>query len=241
MKKVLKKIRFYICAIRCLALYMVMLIKWLFTPQSKNKIARLVATGGMKRAFSNNISIQGQLDPNADVIIINHCSLFDIVLIESLHEVDLCWIGKNELNGKLGFLGVMRYPRHITIDRSSKSSMLSMIRQSKKALASGRPIVIFPEGTRNKKDTMLEFKDGAKALAEVLKARVQPIVLTGIRETIDFSNHTLEPDTPIKINYLESFEVRKGNENSDNWYKDLHDTMNNIFTEEVKSLKKEGI
>jgi len=239
MKKLLiSKIRFYILIIRCLHSYSVMLVKWLVNPRYKNKICRVIASSSMLNALSNNVQTIGVPDLSADVIIVNHCSMFDIVTLEALYTIDVCWIGKDELKGTFGIIGPMQYPNHITIDRSSKSSMLSLIKKAKKAHANNRPIVIFPEGTRNKKDTLLPFKNGAKVLTQVLQAKVQPIVLTGIKETVNFSKQTLNPNIPIKVQYLPTIEIKKTNKNYDTWYKELYDTMNQVFVKETEQLKK---
>ena len=236
-KLLISKIRFFILIIKIFYAYFIMLAKWLIKPQHKNKIARIIATNSMLEAFSDNINLIGTPDLNADLIIVNHCSIFDVISLEALYTIDVCWVGKDELKGKLGIIGPMQYPRHITINRSSKSSMLTLIKQAKKALKENRPIVIFPEGTRNKKDTLLPFKDGAKVLAQILQAKIQPIVITGVKETIDFSKYTLDPKVPIKIHYLPTIEVKKTNTNYETWYKELYNTMNEIYKKETQKLK----
>jgi 1-acyl-sn-glycerol-3-phosphate acyltransferase len=213
-----------------------MLIWWLLTPRRYNKQGRFVASSSMTASFAKNLSIVGNQDDNVDLIVINHSSLLDIILMEAQYKKDVCWVGKSELNGKLGFMGVMRYPNNITIDRSSKNSMLSMIKQAKKQLKNGRPIVIFPEGTRGKKDTLLPFKNGPKALALILKAKIQPVVISGLKETIDMSSQTFSCNIPIKITYLEPIDLKIID--NDDWYKDLYDKMNTIYKEDCSKLKK---
>ena len=68
--------------------------------------------------------------------------------------------------------------RMIAIDRSAGGSGLKdMIRQSKAVTASGRPIVIFPEGTRTKPGAPPAYHSGIAALYNQLKIPVIPVAL----------------------------------------------------------------
>ena len=66
----------------------------------------------------------------------------------------------------------------IAIDRSAGSrGIKDMIRQSKEAIASGRPIIIFPEGTRMKPGAPANYHPGVVALYNQLKVPVVPVAL----------------------------------------------------------------
>lgn len=66
----------------------------------------------------------------------------------------------------------------IAIDRSAgASSMKSMIRQSQAALADGRPIVIYPEGTRTRPGAAPQYHPGVAALYSQLNVPVVPVAL----------------------------------------------------------------
>ena len=66
----------------------------------------------------------------------------------------------------------------IAIDRSAGSSSIKhMIKQSKAALADGRPIIIFPEGTRTRPGATPDYQPGIAAMYAMLDAPVVPVAL----------------------------------------------------------------
>lgn len=66
----------------------------------------------------------------------------------------------------------------IAIDRSAKASSLKqVIKDSRTALKSGRPVVIFPEGTRKKFGAPTDYQPGTVALYSMLHVPVVPVAL----------------------------------------------------------------
>jgi len=66
----------------------------------------------------------------------------------------------------------------IYIDRhAGMSAMKDMIRQSKECITNGRPIIIFPEGTRMKPGAPPHYHPGVVALYSQLKVPVIPVAL----------------------------------------------------------------
>lgn len=55
---------------------------------------------------------------------------------------------------------------------------------SRKLLAAGIPVLVFPEGTRSKDGRMRDFKVGAAALASSIKVPVLPVALIGAHEAM---------------------------------------------------------
>lgn len=70
----------------------------------------------------------------------------------------------------------------IPVDRSAGgSAMKNMLKEAKQRVASGRPIIIFPEGTRVKPGTVNGYKPGLLFIAQSLKLPVVPVALnTGL-------------------------------------------------------------
>lgn len=66
----------------------------------------------------------------------------------------------------------------IAIDRSAGASSIKyMIKQSKEAIADGRPIIIYPEGTRTRPGATPHYHPGIIALYSQLKVPVVPVAL----------------------------------------------------------------
>lgn len=130
----------------------------------------------------------GDFDEEADLIIMNHQSVADILCLEAYHPRNICWIAKKQL-GEIPFYGyALTGPEMILIDRDDKRGLASLLKATKQKLAQNRPIIIFPEGTRSKgKERFLSFKPGAKIIAEKFRLKIQPIVLINTRRIYNSS------------------------------------------------------
>lgn len=186
----------------------------------------------------NNVKVQtiGEYDLNATMIVLNHQSLTDIICMEGLHPLNICWVAKKEL-GEIPFYGwALKGPKMILIDREDKRGMLDLMKEAKDRLAQNRPLAIFPEGTRGDGREFLEFKSGGKVLAERFKLRIQPIVLVNTRAV--FNSKPLESlKNEIRIVLMPSFvpselELKQG----EDWYKNLRDSMREVYKKHYEEL-----
>ena len=159
------------------------------------------------------VEVQGRQDPDADMLLMNHQSLLDIMVIESLHERNLAWVAKKEIADMFFYGHILKAPDMIIIDREDRSGLTTLLKEAADRLDKGRPIAIFPEGTRSDGTRLLPFKLGAKLTAERVNARVQPVVLTGTRPIMDSLKFTHNPGT-VKVIFLESIAAKKGTD----WY-----------------------
>ncbi|MBP3347081.1 MAG: 1-acyl-sn-glycerol-3-phosphate acyltransferase [Alphaproteobacteria bacterium] len=90
------------------------------------------------------------------------------------------------LKRELHFIPFFGWASHfygmIPVNRSAGSAaMKNMLKESKKRVAKGRPIMIFPEGTRTKPETTTQYKPGVAFLYQNLGLPVVPVALnTGL-------------------------------------------------------------
>ncbi|PHO08596.1 1-acyl-sn-glycerol-3-phosphate acyltransferase [Malaciobacter canalis] len=173
---------------------------------------------------------EGSLDETCDMVILNHQSLLDIIVMEYIHSKDLAWVAKKEITDLPFFGHIIKAPRMISIDRENKAGLVKLLRESKDRLSKGRPIAIFPEGTRTDGKTMLPFKSGAKMLADKLKLRVQPVVMLNTREILDSKKLTCNPGI-VKVIYLDPVQASKDTD----WFKQTEQKMNQILKKELKN------
>ena len=146
----------------------------------------------------------GEFDESANLIVINHRSMLDIIILEEVHPRDLAWVAKKEI-GEIKILGgIISLPRMIALDRSNPRSIVSLIKDAKDRLANNRVIAIFPEGTRGRGEKMLKFQEGAKILATKLNLRIQPIVLKDTLNSFDVKNFIIKK-SEISMKILPSF------------------------------------
>ena len=167
----------------------------------------------------------GEFDESADLIVINHRSMLDIIILEEVHPRDLAWVAKKEI-GEIKILGgIISLPRMIALDRSNPRSIVSLIKDAKDRLANNRVIAIFPEGTRGRGKKMLKFQEGAKILATKLNLRIQPIVLKDTLNSFDVKNFIIKK-SEISMKILPSFKP-----NGDHWYENLQNEMQKAYDE----------
>jgi 1-acyl-sn-glycerol-3-phosphate acyltransferase len=131
------------------------------------------------------------------VIISNHQSILDILLVNSLCY-RFKWVSKIE-NVKVPVLGwYLKMADYITVDRGNKESKEEMLEQSMKFLREGISVMLFPEGTRSVNREIGFFKRGAFQLAINAQIPILPILLDGSGGVLP--KHGLIFSTGHKIN-----------------------------------------
>lgn len=111
------------------------------------------------------------------LIVANHQSTWETLAALVLFP-DVAIIAKRELL-QIPVMGwYLRRSPMIIIDRDAGSKALrEMVQQSQAALAAGRSILIFPEGTRKPVGEPIKFKRGVELLYRTLGVPVLPVVV----------------------------------------------------------------
>ena len=106
-----------------------------------------------------------------------HQSAWDTIIFLTLLP-NMAYVLKKELL-KLPFWGWYLWRMQmIAVDRGAgASSIKQLVRDGKTAIAEGRPIVIFPEGTRTKPNTKPNYHAGVTAMYSALGIPVIPVAL----------------------------------------------------------------
>ena len=109
----------------------------------------------------------------------NHQSAIDILIVLSVLPVTVGYIAKKQL---------LYYPflnlwivalRSALIDRGNIKKALQSIEKGVEFIKKGNSMIIFPEGTRSKSDTMGTFKKGSIKLATRAGATIVPVTISG--------------------------------------------------------------
>lgn len=169
----------------------------------------------------------GTLDESCDMVIMNHQSLLDIIVMEYIHSRDLAWVAKKEISDLFFFGHIIKAPRMISIDRENKAGIVKLIKDAKDRLSKGRPIAIFPEGTRGKGNRLLPFKPGAQLLANKMNLKVQPVVILNTRNILDSKKVISKPGT-VKVIYLDAIQADRKTQ----WFKETEEKMREIIQKE---------
>ncbi len=181
-----------------------------------------------KRIFTvNNIDFElvGEVDPKAQLILLNHQSFLDIILLELVNPANLAWVAKRELFNIPFFGHTVKMPDMIPIDREDKNGLKKLIKDVEKRLSQNRVIVIFPEGTRGSGKKILKYKPGAQFIANKLDLTVQPYVISSTLNLLNVKEMLMTPGT-IKITALPSF---KAKEAPKDWLDQTRNTTIEIF------------
>ncbi len=176
-----------------------------------------------------DLEIEGTPDKDAQMLILNHQSLLDIILLEATSQKDIAWVAKKEIADMKFFGQIITLPEMISINREDKKSLLKLFADSKKRIDEGRVIAIFPEGTRGDGKKLAPFKAGTKLIASKLKLKVQPIVVVNTKNVLD-SQDFVAKSGKVKLIYLDSFYVKENK----NWFEDIQVNMQATLDNELK-------
>ncbi|NPA12257.1 MAG: 1-acyl-sn-glycerol-3-phosphate acyltransferase [Epsilonproteobacteria bacterium] len=179
---------------------------------------------------TDNIIIEGKLDPQANLLIGNHTHNMDIPLIENVIHEKLIWVAKKELGEIPIIKNLLTKTDMILVDRKDKRSSIRMLKEIKSKTAEGYKVVLFPEGTRNKINPakLQNWKKAPQAIAEKLNLKIQPFVIINL--PFVFKDGIIEKKD-IKVVFLESFYPYEG------WYEDTKKKMQEILDKEYKEVK----
>jgi 1-acyl-sn-glycerol-3-phosphate acyltransferase len=116
------------------------------------------------------------------VVVTNHQSMYDILLIYGWLELDLKWVMKKELRRVPGIGIGCEKAGHIFVDRKKPRQATRAISDALARLGKGVGILFFPEGTRSKDGHLLPFKKGAFRLSVEQNLPILPLTLVGTRD-----------------------------------------------------------
>jgi len=128
----------------------------------------MTASGVMKLDLSALDVLRGQ--PGL-VIAPNHPCLLDAVFVIA-HVPEVSCIMKAEIWDNVVLGGGARLAGYIRNDSTN-----SMVRASAQELRDGRPLLVFPEGTRTRRGPVNQFKGGFALIAKVARAPIQTVFI----------------------------------------------------------------
>ena len=117
----------------------------------------------------------------------NHRSYFDILMTYVRVPRPTGYIAKKEMLRYPLLVNWMKNLHCLFLDRDDIKQGLKTILQGIEYIKNGISICIFPEGTRNRSDTMMPFKEGSMKMAEKTGCPIIPMAITNSAEI--FENH----------------------------------------------------
>ena len=143
------------------------------------------------KSFFSLAGIKAQLEglenipKDSHLVLFNHTSILDILLIVMCLPVTVRFVSKRELSKIPIFGSILRAEETILIDRSNRSKTISTYHQvAKEAQSRFFSIAIAPEGTRQREEKLGDFKSGPFLLALEAQMPIVPVVISGALETL---------------------------------------------------------
>lgn len=142
---------------------------------------------------------------NAYIYVSNHTSFLDLPGIAMTIRGQFRPLAKKELL-KIPVFGWITKATCVVVDRNNSESRKKSIGFLKKILGIGISILIFPEGTQNRTQSLLQpFKDGAFRIAVDTQQSIMPMAVVGAKRLMPPGTLQLKPGL---IRILVGHEIR---------------------------------
>ncbi|TDR18499.1 lysophospholipid acyltransferase family protein [Marinicella litoralis] len=149
------------------------------------------------------------------VVVANHQSTYDILVIYGYLPLDFKWVMKIELR-KVPFLGfACEKMGHIYVDRRNRQASIQAMEAAKEKLIDGTSVVFFPEGTRSSGSNILPFKKGAFRMAKDLQLPILPVTIQGADQVLASDGFFITPGQ-IRLTFHQPITVKEINTSSTN-------------------------
>jgi 1-acyl-sn-glycerol-3-phosphate acyltransferase len=163
--------------------------------RAQHRIARLWAKA-MVFATGSSLTVYGAENLRksaAAVYASNHTSYMDTPVVFAALPFQFRILAKKEL-WPIAFIGwYLDRSGQIPIDTANPRTTLSSLGVAVKALHSGMPLFVFPEGSRTPTGELREFLSGAAYLAIRAQVPLVPIALSGVYDLLPIHTHHLYP------------------------------------------------
>lgn len=126
-------------------------------------------------------------DHNSYMLVANHCSMMDIMLMLYCSKNPFVFVGKKELS-QLPLFGYFYKRVAIMVDRKSPQSRREVYTQAMACIEAGLSICIFPEGGVPDDESIIldKFKDGAFRIAIECQIPIVPMVFYDAKKRFPF-------------------------------------------------------
>lgn len=223
-------------------LYLIPLLIYVKVLDSKNKIKERDAfvfkvvrnwARPLVRLTGSTIRVIGEEnipESGAVLFVSNHQGNFDIPITLGYINTPKAFIAKIEMK-KMPLVSTwMKYMNCVFMDRNDMRQSIDAINEGADYLKSGYSLVIFPEGTRSKGDTMGDFKPGSFKLASKAGVPIIPVTIKGSYKIMEQNGFLIKPalveviiSPPVQTSGISKEEV-----------KNLHNVVKDIICANLK-------
>jgi 1-acyl-sn-glycerol-3-phosphate acyltransferase len=139
--------------------------------------------------FYYKVEREQQIEPSRSYMLVsNHTSMADIMLMLAITKNPFVFVGKVELV-KIPLFGFFYKRTCILVDRKSSKSRMEVFQRAQKRLNQGMSICIFPEGGVPGDESVVldEFKDGAFRLAIEHQIPIVPMTFADNKKRFSYT------------------------------------------------------
>lgn len=129
----------------------------------------------------------------------NHQGMFDIPLVLGFVPKQAGFIAKKELFKIPVLSWWMKEIPCVFIDRTSARKAMESFKKTAEVIKSGHPMVIFPEGTRSRKDEMGTFHLGSFRLPAMAGATIVPLAIKNSWRAYEIDKRIHSVDLKLRI------------------------------------------
>jgi len=131
----------------------------------------------LARLLGTRLIVEGAIPPGASLIAVKHQSMFETLEMVRLSRLPII-VMKKELSDIPLFGFLTRRYGVIPVERSAGAKALrNLVDAGKAAIATGRAVIIYPEGTRVRVGSAPPLKSGFAALYRALGLPVVPVAV----------------------------------------------------------------
>lgn len=144
---------------------------------------------------------QENIPEGAVLFVGNHQSYLDILSTYVCIKGGTGYVSKIEMDKVPVFNLWMRGINCLFLDRDNIREGIKTIKKGTEELKKGYSMFIFPEGTRNQAEEMLEFKAGSTKMAEKAGVPILPVAISGTADIFENNPHFSVKPGKVRITF----------------------------------------
>ena len=179
----------------------------LYFVRDKDAAYRLVRECARRVMVFSGITVEvlnaGRIpEQGASMLVSNHVSIADAAVLVAVLPFNVRFVA-NHVFAQYPLIGpIIRAASANIVNRGSWRSRADSGQAMQEALAAGRSLLVFPEGTTSESGEMLPFRSGAFRAAARTGRPIVPLALRGTRSLMPVNSWLLAP-APIAVEVLD--------------------------------------
>jgi len=145
------------------------------------------------------------------IYVSSHQSSIDFVLLGSIIK-DFATISNHPISDLPIFMKIPRLVGVYYMEKLNPNAAITVFNRLTKALQKGTNVFIFPEGTRNYSETLLQFQKGAFRLSVDNQVAIIPVIINGTGRIVSKGSNVTKTSkaTDIEVSFLDPIYPQEG-------------------------------